>query len=312
MAAAVPDTTSTTAAEDPVATVALATTTSSTPAATEDPTKDQTEVSTDVGGAELSTTGEITVSDGIPSDVKESVKESTAATEKKEESKTEATASSSSPAEKKTSKVNAVALAQAAARDAEKTALSVAGEAQAMSLSENANPADGIGLAGLGSGITIPGLQLLQGTGNANNAAADNQALSAAANRSRLSDRTDDQQSASAVNAGKEKDKSVDLNVAAMTVEPRPEPVAPAGPSVRRGGAVDGMSGGDMNALAAAPANFNDYLGKQLQDAQFYVSKEIYKGQRNVDNQRLLRGLTGGSDRLHEQMVNQQYNITGQ
>jgi hypothetical protein len=310
LAAAIPETSTTTAAEDPIAAVvATTTTTSSTPGTTEDPTKDETAVTTDVGGAEVTATGEIVASDGVPSDVKEAVKESAAdSTEKKEE--TAAAAAPSSSPDKKKSKVNAVALAQAAARDAEKTALSVASEAQAMSLSENANPADGIGLAGLGSGITIPGLQLLQGTGNVNNAAADNQALSSAANRSRLSDRTGDQQSANTANAGKEKDKSVDLNVAAMTVEPRPEPVAPTGPSVRRGGAVDGMSGGDMNSLAAAPANFNDYLSQQLQDAQFYASKDIYRGQRNVDNARALRGL--GTDRLHQQMVDQQYNISGQ
>jgi hypothetical protein len=47
-----------------------------------------------------------------------------------------------------------------------------------------------------------------------------------------------------------------------------------------------------------------------MQDAQFYASKEIYRGQRNVDNARALRGL--GTDRLHRQMVEQQYNISGQ
>ena len=306
LASAIPETTTT--VSDPVAEAASVSTVSA-PQATSDPTATGAETTVDLGGAELSTTGEIQISDGIPSDVKEAVKESAAASTEKKEETAAAAAPSSSPDNKK-SKVNAVALAQSAAREAEKTALSVAGDAQAMSLSENANPADGIGLTGLGSGITIPGLQLLQGTGNVNNAAADNQALSSAANRSRLSDRTGDQQSANTANAGKEKDKSVDLNVSAMTVEPRPEPVAPTGPSVRRGGAVDGMSGGDMNSLAAAPANFNDYLTQQIQDAQFYASKEIYRGQRNVDNARALRGL--GTDRLHQQMVDQQYNITGQ
>lgn len=100
---------------------------------------------------------------------------------------------------------------------------------------------------------------------------------------------------------------------------PRPEQAAerptinesqnlqPSGPSVRRGGRVEGMDGGaDMNQLAAAPADFNSYLNSQLRDAQFYASKEIYRGQRNVDNARVLRGL--GTDRLHQEMVNQQYN----
>ena len=95
-----------------------------------------------------------------------------------------------------------------------------------------------------------------------------------------------------------------------MAIVEQKEDTAKQGPAVRRGGAVDGMSGGDMNALAAAPANFNDYLTQQMQDAQFYASKEIYRGQRNVDNARALRGL--GTDRLHQQMIDQQYNITGQ
>jgi hypothetical protein len=68
------------------------------------------------------------------------------------------------------------------------------------------------------------------------------------------------------------------------------------------------MEGGaDMSTLAAAPADFNTYLNSQLKDSQFYTSREIYRGQRNVDNAAALRGL--GSDRLHQRMVDQQYNI---
>jgi hypothetical protein len=67
------------------------------------------------------------------------------------------------------------------------------------------------------------------------------------------------------------------------------------------------MEGGaDINSLTAAPADFNDYLTQQMTDAQFYASKDIYRGQRNVDNARALRGL--GTDRLHQEMVDQQYN----
>jgi hypothetical protein len=62
-----------------------------------------------------------------------------------------------------------------------------------------------------------------------------------------------------------------------------------------------------IDSLAQAPIDFNQYLDQQLKDMAFYAPKEIYKGQKNVDNARLLRGLTGGSDRLHQEMVNQQY-----
>jgi hypothetical protein len=298
LASAIPETTTT--VSDPVAEAAAASTVSA-PQATSDPTATGAETTVDLGGAELSTTGEIQISDGIPSDVKESVKESATA-DKKEETKT------AESSDKKKSRVNAVALAQSAARDAEKTALSVAGEATAASLSDAANPDDGIGLGDLGSGIAVPGLRLL-GLGNDQNSSqAVNQALDAAAARSREQS-NQEETLADADSSAQKENTANELASSAMTIERKEEPVN-TGPSVRRGGAVDGMSGGDINALAAAPANFNDYLSQQLQDAQFYASKDIYRGQRNVDNARALRGL--GTDRLHQQMVDQQYNISGQ
>jgi hypothetical protein len=56
------------------------------------------------------------------------------------------------------------------------------------------------------------------------------------------------------------------------------------------------------------PIGFSAYQ-TALQDGQGYAPKEIYRRQRTVDNQRLLRGLTQGSDRLHEQMIDQQYQL---
>ena len=71
----------------------------------------------------------------------------------------------------------------------------------------------------------------------------------------------------------------------------------------------DNEAAGDVSidSLAQTSIDFNAYLNQQLKDMAFYAPKEIYKGQKNVDNARLLRGLTGGSDRLHQEMVNQQY-----
>jgi len=59
-----------------------------------------------------------------------------------------------------------------------------------------------------------------------------------------------------------------------------------------------------MDSFAKAPADFSAYQ-TQLADVSFYAPKEIYKGQVNVDNRRAMRGL--GSDRLHQEMVRQQY-----
>lgn len=63
--------------------------------------------------------------------------------------------------------------------------------------------------------------------------------------------------------------------------------------------------GVSMDDFAKTPAGFGAYQ-TQLADASFYAPKEIYKGQVNVDNRRAMKGL--GSDRLHQEMVRQQYN----
>ena len=60
-----------------------------------------------------------------------------------------------------------------------------------------------------------------------------------------------------------------------------------------------------IESIATEPMDFNQYLDKQLVDAQFYASKDIYRRQQNVDNARALRGL--GTDLLHQQMVEEQY-----
>jgi hypothetical protein len=60
----------------------------------------------------------------------------------------------------------------------------------------------------------------------------------------------------------------------------------------------------DIASMATQPTGYQAY-SMMMPDVAFYAPKEIYKNQKNVDNARLLRGL--GSDRLHQEMVNQQY-----
>jgi hypothetical protein len=65
------------------------------------------------------------------------------------------------------------------------------------------------------------------------------------------------------------------------------------------------LAGGvDISSIAVTPKGYEQYTFT-LSDARFYEPKEIYKNQSVTDNVRLLRGL--GSDRLHQEMVNQQY-----
>lgn len=60
----------------------------------------------------------------------------------------------------------------------------------------------------------------------------------------------------------------------------------------------------DIASMATQPAGYQAY-SMMIPDVAFYAPREIYRNQVNVDNARLLRGL--GSDRLHQEMVNQQY-----
>jgi hypothetical protein len=81
------------------------------------------------------------------------------------------------------------------------------------------------------------------------------------------------------------------------------------GPSVKKNVKDNDAAGGvTIASIAKQPQGFESYMGA-LADAQFYAPKEIYRNQRVIDNARVLRGLTGGSDRLHQQMIDQQYNL---
>jgi hypothetical protein len=62
----------------------------------------------------------------------------------------------------------------------------------------------------------------------------------------------------------------------------------------------------DIAAIATQPVGFQTY-SLVLTDAQFYAPREIYRNQRTVDNARAQRLLQGASDRLHQNMVDQQY-----
>jgi len=62
-----------------------------------------------------------------------------------------------------------------------------------------------------------------------------------------------------------------------------------------------------IQAMGFTPG-FDAYGKVLLQDSQGYRPFEIYKGQRNIDSPAGRRFMTG-SDRLHSEMVDQQYNL---
>ena len=87
---------------------------------------------------------------------------------------------------------------------------------------------------------------------------------------------------------------------------PQSNTIANVGPSVNNNAKDNELAGGvDLNKMALAPTGYGDYLNFTMRDAAFYAPKEVYRNQRNVDNQRALRQLT--NDSKHKDMVEMQY-----
>lgn len=79
-----------------------------------------------------------------------------------------------------------------------------------------------------------------------------------------------------------------------------------AGPAVKSNTTDNDLAGGvSISQIARVPAGFDVYTNLAIREIAFYQPREIYRGQRTVDNVKALQNLR--SDRLHEQMVNQQW-----
>lgn len=61
----------------------------------------------------------------------------------------------------------------------------------------------------------------------------------------------------------------------------------------------------DLSKMAIAPTGYNTYLTLAIKDVSFYAPRDIYPKQTTIDNARALRQMS--SDRLHQEMINQQY-----
>jgi len=87
---------------------------------------------------------------------------------------------------------------------------------------------------------------------------------------------------------------------------PSAETPAPAS-SVNKNVKDNDIAGGiNIASIARQPMGFDSYMNG-LQDRPFYTPKEIYRNQTVIDNARAQRLLNGASDRLHQEMVEQQY-----
>lgn len=83
------------------------------------------------------------------------------------------------------------------------------------------------------------------------------------------------------------------------------EPPAESRPQLRSTQPPAELAGGPSVVAFQTSVDITAYTNLALRDAQFYAPREIYRGQQTVDNRQALRGL--GTDRLHQQMVDQQY-----
>lgn len=82
------------------------------------------------------------------------------------------------------------------------------------------------------------------------------------------------------------------------------------GPAVKKNVQPNDLAGGvDVAAIAQIPKGYEAYSIVTLRDVPFYKPEVIYKDNRTVDNVRVLRGLTGGSDIKHKEMVDSQYKL---
>jgi len=80
--------------------------------------------------------------------------------------------------------------------------------------------------------------------------------------------------------------------------------------SVKKNVQPNDLAGGvDVAAMAQIPKGYEAYSLVVLRDAPFYKPEAIYKNQTTVDNVRVFRGLAGGSDAKHQQMVDSQYKL---
>jgi hypothetical protein len=63
-----------------------------------------------------------------------------------------------------------------------------------------------------------------------------------------------------------------------------------------------------IQAMGFTPG-FDVYNNARIPDVkQFYKPYQVYGGQVNVDNKNISRRLMSGSDKLHQDMVDEQYN----
>jgi hypothetical protein len=214
-----------------------------------------------------------------------------------------------------TATAQAIEIGNQTTRDAETTASTSAVQSSSASQTIGSNQTTvlvGTANAAFGGGIKLPGMLNLGPT--TNSAESDSSTPSAAGASTTFNLRQElAKLSEVEIPEPQEELKTNGLNPRLTTSTNIPAQTTPTEQrtdTVKKN-APDSTVAGDVSiaAMATQPAGYNSY-SVTMPDASFYAPKEIYRNQKVVDNQRLMRGLTRGSDSLHEQMMEQQYPIT--
>lgn len=268
-----------------------------------DPTSTNAEVKLDLGGATVSTTGEIKPADNIPDVARPTTASSTTTGE----------TMTATVQEKKTTNVNALSIARNAVAATEAIARSVASDSAKMSYGESANPSDGMGLSigTNGLGFTIPGLNAAQNSSQQQSGQFQQTTYAYVAPVQEPAYTPKQDSSSSMMGADlptvpNSSTSSSAFDMKQSSIASIQEQRQEVSSTVKNKGEVSELAGGvDIKNLASAPVGYDLYLLSSLRDSPFYAPKDIYKNQNVVDNVRVLRQMS--SDRLHQEMINLQY-----
>lgn len=307
----------------------------------QDTTSAKAEVKLDLGGATISATGEIKPDDGIPDAARPPPPPEMAGGSGPgpgsgaNPSLPPPPGSPAGSAERQpeaqqdrrvVSPVNALAIARNAMAATETLARSVASESARMSYSENSNPSDGIGLNLEKSGVklNIPGLTFgtqsftaQQETSNTNSTFYSNNNTTSlmtteSVQEQKFIPKQENNNSSTGIDLPTipQQANSGNFENKASSVTAMQEQRIDNNETVKKDVASNDLAGGvDIASMAMMPKGYDAYSIVTLRDVPFYKAEPIYKDQRTVDNARVLRGLTSGSDAKHQQMVNSQYKL---
>ena len=208
----------------------------------------------------------------------------------------------------------------------ETLARSVANESSRMSYSENSNPSDGIGLNLERSGVklNIPGLTFGTQSFTAQQETSNNNSTFYSNNNTTSLMTTESVQEQKFISKQENSNSSMGIDIPtipqqansgnfenkASSVTAMQEQRIDNNETVKKDVSPNELAGGiDIATMAMMPKGYDAYSLVTLRDIPFYKPEAIYKDNKTVDNARILRGLTGGSDSLHQRMVNQQYKL---